>query len=326
MENGILPKPFLILAGISGTGKTRWVRKIAKATGDGESNLCLIPVRPDWHEPSDLMGYVSRIGSEKFVSTRFLDFLVTAWKDVFVQGGKEQCAASVAKMTPHWVCLDEMNLAPVEQYFADFLSILETRDWDAGNYKCDPILPFDRENLPLLKKRLAETEEGRDFEPITEDLWDFFVEKKGIPLPPNLIVVGTVNMDETTHAFSRKVLDRAFTVEFDPENICETFWLGDGDDPVLGIPTAEIRKDMVLSCVTSAKDANTVAVEAVKKPVEDLINTWNKVMDETPFRVAYRTLNEALLFAASKGVTRPPADGRHDQVGLTYDRDSQVHS
>lgn len=308
-----IPKPFLILAGISGTGKTRWVRKIAEATGDGVSNICLIPVRPDWHESSDLMGYVSRIGDEKFVSTRFLDFLATAWKDAFVHGGKEQKAASVADMTPHWVCLDEMNLAPVEQYFADFLSILETRDWDVGRYKCDPILPFDRENLLLLKKRLTDAEDGRDFEPISEDLWQFFVERKGIPLPPNLIVVGTVNMDETTHAFSRKVLDRAFTVEFEPHDVCKSFAGEEEEDPVLGMNVnwaeAKFSASSFLSTVTNASIKGEqdperpnllIVTDPVKSKVTGLITDWNTVMQETPYRVAYRTLNEALLHVAAK--------------------------
>lgn len=309
MEICILPKPFLILAGISGTGKTRWVRKIAEKTGDGISNYCLVPVRPDWHEPSDLMGYVSRIGDEKFVSTRFLDFLVTAWKDVLDKGGKEQKAESVAKMTPHWVCLDEMNLAPVEQYFSDFLSILETRDWDDGSYKCDPILSFDRENLPLLKKRLTETEDGRDFEPITEDLWNFFVEKGGIPLPPNLIVVGTVNMDETTHAFSRKVLDRAFTVEFEPADVCNSYWEGETIDPVLGIAKdASISAAAVLSTATSGVGVTGI----VKEKVVALVDAWNRSMDETPFRVAYRTLNEALLYVSAKH------DAEKDEARKTF--------
>ena len=81
-----LPKPFLLLAGISGTGKTRFVREQATAHCSGDlSNYCLIPVRPDWHEPSDLLGYISRIGQEgsRYVVSDLLRFVVKVWKDAW---------------------------------------------------------------------------------------------------------------------------------------------------------------------------------------------------------------------------------------------------
>jgi len=139
-----LPKPFLLLAGISGTGKTRFVREQAAAHRSGDlSNYCLIPVRPDWHEPSDLLGYISRIGvgGVQYVVTDLLRFVVKAWQNAWASAtAGELVCKEVADMTPHWLCLDEMNLAPVEQYFADYLSVLETREWQDGIYSCDPLL------------------------------------------------------------------------------------------------------------------------------------------------------------------------------------------
>ena len=97
-----------------------------------------------------------------------------------------------------------MNLAPVEQYFADYLSVLETRQWNGEVYQCDPLLkPSVFENIQPTDLGLGEGDE----------LWKHFKEA-GVSIPFNLIVAGTVNMDETTHGFSRKVLDRALSFDF----------------------------------------------------------------------------------------------------------------
>lgn len=219
-----IPKPFLLLAGISGTGKTRFVREQAKASAvqysmaEGE-NHCLVPVRPDWHEPSDLLGYISRIGSggTRYVTTDLLRFIVAAWK----HAAESVSATHITRkpldtICPFWLCLDEMNLAPVEQYFADYLSILETRKWDGEAYSCDPLLK------PAVIQQQLEEAGRKDLwdnlgiagdDPLSAGLRDYFA-ANGIPLPPNLIVAGTVNMDETTHGFSRKVIDRALTIDF----------------------------------------------------------------------------------------------------------------
>lgn len=133
-----IPKPFLLLAGISGTGKTQWVRERELP---GTNNVKVIPVRPDWHEPSDLLGYVSRISAEPvFVAaTGFPVFLLQAWRDSWkAEQTLTPSGASLARMTPFWLCLDEMNLAPVEQYFADYLSVLEGRKWTSEVYQCPP--------------------------------------------------------------------------------------------------------------------------------------------------------------------------------------------
>lgn len=78
-----LSKPFLLLAGISGTGKTRFVREQAKATGQFSETYCLISVRPDWHEPSDLLGYISRLnGVAEYITTDVLQFIAKAWRGI----------------------------------------------------------------------------------------------------------------------------------------------------------------------------------------------------------------------------------------------------
>src|SRR5699024_521662 len=137
-----LSKPFLLLAGISGTGKTRFVREQAKATGSLNDTYCLTSVRPDWHEPSDILGYISRLGRDdnaEYITTDVLQFIANAWCAIIDAGLELEPKGNglavigdkseLEQVLPYWLCLDEMNLAPVEQYFADYLSILETREW-----------------------------------------------------------------------------------------------------------------------------------------------------------------------------------------------------
>ena len=170
-------KPFVILAGTSGTGKTRLVKLFAEAIG---AKMKLVPVRPDWSDSSDLFGHTDLSGN--FQPGTIIDFIKQAEWD---------------SNTPHFICLDEMNLARVEYYLSDFLSVIETRDRKAnGEIETDPLVDVD-----YYKDENAKVKYGRVF------------------IPENLYIVGTVNMDETTFPFSKKVLDRANTIEFSYVNL-----------------------------------------------------------------------------------------------------------
>lgn len=305
-----LPKPFLLLAGISGTGKTRFVRQQAEYSGSLNETYCLVPVRPDWHEPSDLLGYVSRLGvnGARYVVADILRFIISAWKEVIssiesVNGKLSWVGRDQSDIRPFWLCLDEMNLAPVEQYFADFLSILETRRFlseeqlqhhnaDAGVdvsyvYSCDPILKpaiigqLDSDGQNSLRSELGLN--GEEF----DRHWQYFCHH-GIALPFNLIVAGTVNMDETTHGFSRKVIDRALTIDFGqffPNNFDQFF------DPqyrpvALGYP--------MISSVT-LDDLAPVPVDPDGARSVEFLAGINNILKGTAFELAYRALNELLL-------------------------------
>jgi len=280
-----IPKSFLLLAGISGTGKTQFVRRQAAASSPGDSNYLLVPVRPDWHEPSDLLGYVSRISGERYVPTPFLKFMVAAWCDAVERVDTDRIMLRpLDDITTFWVCLDEMNLAPVEQYFADYLAVLETRRWDGITYTCDalvhPARLMERDvSLSELQRSLGL--EGRD------ELWAHFL-KHGIPLPPNLIVAGTVNMDETTHGFSRKVIDRAFTIDFGEffPNDFDKFFAPDRSPMTL--------KFSRYSNVTQADFADVPADLDGAKSVS-FLKEVNEPLRGTPFELAFRAMNELLL-------------------------------
>ncbi|WP_018293891.1 McrB family protein [Mariprofundus ferrooxydans] len=305
-----LSKPFLLLAGISGTGKTRFVREQAQRF-DGIDNYCLVSVRPDWHEPSDLLGYISRMGgSAEYVCTDVLRFMVSAWKHLITGIGNKSGTLVwdgrlLKDVAPFWLCLDEMNLAPVEQYFADYLSIVETRRWYSSAelaefnqtngsdeeyaYECDPLLKPDViAQLNDKGKGLMAQNLGLELSnPAESDIWDYFCQN-GISIPFNLIVAGTVNMDETTHGFSRKVIDRALTVdfgEFFPNDFGQFF-----------SPTA---RPLTLSYPVWSDGRDVEALATTIDPYGSKSNAFltaiNDVLGGTPFMLAYRALNELLL-------------------------------
>lgn len=284
-----LPKPFLLLAGISGTGKSRFVRK--QAEGD-EGCYELVPVRPDWHEPSDLLGYVSRINTDRYVVTPFLKFLVKAWKNAFSTFENGVLSLNL-DMKTYWLCLDEMNLAPVEQYFADYLSVLETREWKSGVYTSEPLI-----RPATLEEDVKRTlREGLDLDEV-DPLWLFFTEK-GIQLAPNLVVAGTVNMDETTHGFSRKVIDRAYTIDFGdffPNHFDQFF-------------TQQTRpKKLGYSCYSSVDRSEPISlVDPDGTQSIQFLSEVNDVFKDTAFQLAFRALNELLVTVKCFS----PADDAH---------------
>ena len=175
--SSLIAKPFVILTGNSGTGKTRIAKQISQYLEkdiNGKRNWLIVPVGADWTDNTKMLGFYNPL-EEKYVSTPTLDFILQACENPGV---------------PHFLILDEMNLSHVERYFSDFLSAMESD-----------------EEIPLYKKPVKKGD--------TEDSEDVIPEK--IRLPKNLFVTGTVNIDETTYMFSPKVLDRSNVVEFKPE-------------------------------------------------------------------------------------------------------------
>lgn len=273
----IKSKPFLLLAGISGTGKSRIVRELARACWDEDSdeykahkprNYEMVQVKPNWHDSSELIGYVSRVsGTPVYIAGDFLKFVAKAWEEPEV---------------PYFLCLDEMNLAPVEQYFAEYLSVVESRKVNEdGEVVTDPILKKSSEDwYRVLTSELTSNDEVR--ERFLND---------GICIPQNLIVVGTVNMDETTFSFSRKVLDRAMTIEMNEVNL--EGGLTEHHERIGKLSAAELIGTAV----------EGVDVYEDNKGICDLVIDYlkavNEILDGTPFKIAYRTRNEFLLYVVN---------------------------
>lgn len=306
-----LNKPFLLLAGISGTGKTRFIREQVK-NYPGLNNYCLVPVRPDWHEPSDLLGYMSRIsGKKEYVSTPVLHFIAQAWLHIFEHISEVRTDDKLGlsqeqldHISPFWLCLDEMNLAPVEQYFADYLSVLETRHWYTPSelatynsqegvdyeyvYECDPLLNADvLQQLDDNARDSLAKQLGLDLQTaLHADIWAYFCQS-GIAIPFNLMVAGTVNMDETTHGFSRKVIDRALTFDFNEffPNDFDAYFAPSLQPKRLGYPTWSDGR-----AITDIPELEPFSAQSVA-----FLKAVNGVLQQSPFELAYRALNELML-------------------------------
>lgn len=274
----IKSKPFLLLAGISGTGKSRIVRELARACWDEDSieykaqkpkNFEIIQVKPNWHDSTELIGYVSRVsGTPVYVIGDFLRFITQAWENLDI---------------PYFLCLDEMNLAPVEQYFAEFLSVIESRKSNEdGTITTDPILKKSTEDW--YRVLTAELTGGN------ETLRNRFLEE-GITIPQNLIVMGTVNMDETTFSFSRKVLDRAMTIEMNEVDLYAGL---DSKYERIG----KLDSDMLIGTAVEGVDVYADNEEVCNK-VLSYLQAVNDVLNGTPFKIAYRTRNEFLLYVVN---------------------------
>lgn len=277
----IKSKPFLLLAGISGTGKSRIVRELAKACWDKNSkeyqdprprNFEMVQVKPNWHDSSELIGYVSRIDGVRYVVGPFLKFMVKAIQD---------------PETPYFLCLDEMNLAPVEQYFAEYLSVVESRKrQEDGTITTDPIVDYSNtEEYQSLIYQLF---------PDDDDLRKAFLTEEGgmrLSIPNNLIVIGTVNMDETTFSFSRKVLDRAMTIEMNEVDL--KGGLESRHENIGKLGAAELIGTAVEG-VDVYGDYKDVCDKAI-----NYLQAINEKLEGTPFKIAYRTRNEALLYVVN---------------------------
>ena len=303
-------KPFMLLAGISGTGKSRIVRKLAQATVTEElqkaegykgtdfandrwtlhspANFELIQVKPNWHNSMDVIGYLSNIPSPHYVFTPFIEFIVKAWQHPEV---------------PFFLCLDEMNLAPVEEYFAEFLSAIESRSFEGEEYLTDPIIkPFNSFG-EYVAKTMVNTlfpnfTAGDTESAITKVIKHF--RTKGLTLPKNLIVIGTVNMDETTFSFSRKVLDRAMSIEMNEVNY-DSFLTDTTDDDLKTIVKAfEENEDADLNVLLV--DRHIEAREIIDDLGDDArfaidyLKRINALLEGTPFKLGYRAANEALIY------------------------------
>ncbi len=253
-------KPFAILSGVSGTGKTKMAELFAEALTSAEPRqFRLIPVRPDWTDSSALFGY-QNVMSNRYVSTPFLEIVRTA-------------ALPENRDKMFFVCLDEMNLARVEHYLADYLSALESR----------------AHRIPL-----------------HESVPD-------LVLSPNLFVTGTVNVDETTHLFSQKVLDRTNTLDFDEApTLLREIDLGKGIASLEALAGPAVQRQALflrarLRHVGQAKERLARIDPMFPARALAILQALNDRLYPHHLHFGYRVRDEALLFLAHS------FDGETDQ-------------
>ena len=316
--SAIKTKPFLILGGFSGTGKSQKVKELAFATCpcDGvldvsetsPGNYLLVSVKPNWHDATDITGFRSSVNRNYYV-TDFMRFLVKAKQ-------------YEEKHIPFFVCLDEMNLAPVEEYFADFLSVIESRKRRAdGKIVTDAIVPasvfndteyaadfniFMKLGLELTdpKWKADELSELSD-----EDMSHAFVrqdiveelKRDGLTIPSNVIIIGTVNMDDTTNSFSRKVIDRAMTFETVVGKFGDEYF---NSDVALNYVKNPLKGELFLSDEVRATqmidEGRFILTKEEQTKILNFINDINEDLDGSPFKISYRILNETILLYRSK--------------------------
>lgn len=326
-------KPFVILTGISGTGKTKlaqlfaeWMSPPNKRT-IAQHNSALISVRPDWTDNRGLLGFYNLI-TQAYQSTDFLRLLVQA---------------VLSSDTPHFVTLDEMNLAKVEYYFADFLSVLESRYIHDDKVVQAPLRLHDLHRCILAQGKelwdVVETPWG-DVQTmcpvrcagcplrhgVREDQWgrgeiDFdaasdagFDPADYVPprldVPPNVYFSGTVNVDETTYMFSPKVLDRANTIEFsevDLEGYFASQDIQDSTEPA----DADARAAFTFNetFLRLPKAVPELRTGEVLQAYREALMALNALLQPYDMHFGYRVVDEILLYLWNAQALKVPAFG-----------------
>ena len=244
---------FVILAGATGSGKSRLPRLVANATG---SDCKFVTVRADWNDSSDVIGYVDQKESFR--------------PGVLLRAARE-AAADPHRM--HFIVFDEMNLARVEYYLAEFLSVMASRWRDDHG--------VDR-TLPLFSQPLGEDD----------------AEWNRVELPENLAIIGTVNMDEAGTGFSARVLDRAFTIEMPAAELTE--WSRAETlvpRPVQWPRSAWLPRSLDLEHLN---DVTSADVRVIERAIA-LLCQIDRCLVTAQFRIHYRQRNTVSLFALHAG-------------------------
>ena len=291
----LLTKPFVILAGVSGTGKSKLAELVAEyygatptagAVAGGEptasesfvftpskgipdpTRFALVAVRPDWTDHQPILGFVNPI-TERYESTQALDLVLRAERAL----GEAQEKPLAPR---YFMLLDEMNLARVEHYFSDWLACSESR-------RLRPDGSISQQKIPLHR--------SKDKMEMTLAKLDGSTETLPVPallaLPTNLVVTGTVNVDETTYGFSPKVLDRAMVLEFDEVNL-EHLRSGasGGDGGACRFPET----------LPPFQLATRADYEALSLATHQHLVALNEILEKARLHLGYRAANEIALF------------------------------
>ena len=270
--SSLAAKPFVILTGNSGTGKTRIAEYFAHWLGGGTRHE-VVPVGAGWTDNRNILGFVNFLrksgeGDEAlplYQSTKALDLILKAHDD--------------ENKNPYFLILDEMNLSHVERYFSDVLSAMESK---AGE-------------LPL-------HQEGDDQTDLPTAVGEPGSIPRSLRLPENLFIIGTVNVDETTYMFSPKVLDRANVLEFriDDSAVGKYFENRDaGAAPIGFAPKGFGKAFLELSKKVRSGETKDFGSAGDVAAVENAIKSVFKIMAEARMEFGFRTIKEILAYHAA---------------------------
>ena len=253
---GLLVKRFCLLGGLAGSGKTQLAKSFGKWLGsneEGKQRYLIVPVRADWTSPDPLFGFEDALGTP-----------MGGRKSWNVPEPLRFILEAANEPNRLWLLvLDEMNIAHVERYFSDVLSGIESNE---------PVVPnVQRESDN--NWRIAENSAEK------------------IPLPKNLIIVGTVNIDETTYQFSPKVLDRAFTFEFR----VQTDELTNSAIRPSPLPTATNTSLDLISQIASDDDWHKQYLASVEEIYND-VKELHGILSTIGFEFGHRSMYEILRF------------------------------
>lgn len=245
--------PLAVLAGVSGTGKSELPQLYAKFGG---INCLNVPVQPNWDSQEAMLGYYNTVSS-KFEAQPLLQYLVQTQTANCEKTEKHEEYKCSLKDQMNIVLLDEMNLAHIEQYFAEFLSKLEER---RGKKEEDS-------QFPALAVKLG----GTDAYPL--------------PMGRNVLWVGTMNQDETTKSLSDKVLDRGIVINFPrPDEFKRRLNLNrdvKAEEKYLSVKTWNSWK-LVLN------DHQVVETEKIIAPYKELVEKINKSISNIGRAIGHR--------------------------------------
>jgi hypothetical protein len=272
-------KPFVILAGGTGTGKTRAARQVAIQIA-GKENVSTVAVGADWADNRPLLGFRNLLSPDgaSYVAPEALKLILKAHKNLrdaaMETKGKNSAGSPIEEsVKPFFLILDEMNLSHVERYFADFLSSMESGE---------ALKLHDYEES--LKADGVKNDDGTDLMVPHEVQW-----------PRNLFLIGTVNIDETTYMFSPKVLDRAHVIEF------KVRW--DEIKAGLSFPPA---KELARWSSEQTHNFTSIALDdqkALNKPdqnrLEDILAGAFGCLNGSRYNFAHRTARECLNYVAA---------------------------
>jgi hypothetical protein len=277
----LIAKPFAIFTGLSGSGKTQLALKLGDwfGTAGSEPRHLVVAVRPDWTGPEALFGYEdalqprSQDGRAAWHVPPPLEFMLRAVHE---------------PERPYLMILDEMNLAHVERYFSDYLSAAESRE----------------AVLPNLEREASGGSQSWRIRPGAPQL---------LPIPRNLWVVGTVNVDETTYMFSPKVLDRAFVFEF---RVTTQELAAELPRPssLSAADPAVLRSVLEISRDDSWHDSHP---HAARDQLVDELRAVHALLASSGHEFGHRVMAESLRFAAIyEGSGKPDLDEALDLIAM----------